>query len=180
VSPPADFKSVKAANSCASLDKSAARGYLLRAGFNPARSVLLVSPRLKNCSGLGLFYPQYIGCDIARSEEYGYTQHEFHAGTLRLISSGMAVMSARKALFTASGVVNTSATSGSKTTTNGVLTAEMDSISALSAQICPQFGFGRSLLSTQFARTMDHLRRGAFGFLDELLLPAPSQPPPFS
>jgi len=89
-------------------------------------------------------------------------------------------MSARKALFTASGVVNTSATSGSKTTTNGVLTAEMDSIGALSAQICPQFGFGRSLLSTQFARTVHHLRRGAFGFLDMLILPAPSQPPPFS
>ena len=57
---------------------------------------------------------------------------------------------------------------------NGVLAAEMDSIGALSARICPQFGFGRSLLSTQFARRMHHLRRGAFGFLDELLLPAPS------
>ena len=63
---------------------------------------------------------------------------------------------------------------------NGVLAAEMDSIGALSAQIWTQFGFGRSLLSTQFARRMHHLRRGAFGFLDELLLPAPSQPPPFS
>jgi len=63
---------------------------------------------------------------------------------------------------------------------NGMLAAEMDSIGALSAQICLQLGFGRGLLSKQFARAVHHLRRGALGFLYGLLLPDPSQPPPFS